>query len=197
MAAKDLILGLIVDRPDYGYSLKRRLGDQLGSAGFAESIIYSALDSLTRDGLIEAVDRSEAGARKRRGGRNASYRATQKGIAHFDAWMADSSPLAPMREELRMKLALCKPRHVPRLIDIAWAQEQLCIDRLRALQCSEERIALDDCSTLPQALDSLLLDADAALLQASIEWLGRLRVTLRRFAVAPGGAGGGRRLRGV
>lgn len=50
MAAKHVVLGLIVKRPDYGYSLMQRFREGFGDAEFAESIIYSALDALEREG---------------------------------------------------------------------------------------------------------------------------------------------------
>jgi DNA-binding PadR family transcriptional regulator len=183
VVAKDLVLGLIIERPDYGYSLRQRFGGLFGDTGFAESIVYSALDSLEKDGLIEPVGKRKIGKSGRRDVRNSIYGATQSGIAYFDGWMADSSPLAPMREDLRVKLALCKRRHVPRLVDLAWAQEQQCVDRLRQLQLAQaDGLALDDCSTLPQALEALCLDEDVAYLQTKIERLQEMRKTLRRFA---------------
>jgi DNA-binding PadR family transcriptional regulator len=191
VVAKDLVLGLIIDRSDYGYSLRRRFEELFGNAGFAESIVYSALDSLEKDGLIEPVGTRKSTKVGRRDVRNSIYGATQSGITYFDEWMADSSPPAPVREDLRMKLALCKPRHVPRLIDLVWAQEQQCIDRLRHLQIAEaDVLALDACSTLPQALEALLLDDDVAYLQTRIERLQQMRKALTRFVAEPRGRGG-------
>lgn len=112
---------------------------------------------------------------------------------YFDEWMFDSSPPAPMREDLRVKLALCKRRHVPRLIDLTWAQEQQCVNRLRELQLAEaDNLALDDCSTLPLALEALFVEEDVAYLQTRIERLQRTRETLERFRDR-----GGPGLRGV
>jgi DNA-binding PadR family transcriptional regulator len=191
MAAKDLVLGLIIDRSDYGYSLRRRFGELFGDAGFAESIVYSALDSLEKDSLIEPVGTRKSGKAGRRDMRNSIYGATESGVAYFDEWMAEPSPPAPVREDLRMKLALCKERHVPRLIDLAWAQEQQCVERLRQLQIAEpDTPALDACSTLPQALEALLLDEDVAYMQTRIERLQQTRNVLRRFVPEQRGLGG-------
>jgi DNA-binding PadR family transcriptional regulator len=188
------VLGLIVERPDYGYSLLRRFDEPFGGAGFAESIVYSALGALEKEGSIEPVGERKTGAGRRRDTRNVIYGATPRGVRQFDAWMADSSPLAPTRDELRMKLVFCEPRHVPRLIELAWAQEQQYLDRLRQLQRLEERVALEDCTTLPQALEALLLGEDAAFLQMKIEQLRRMHGALMRFGPERGGRGG---LRGV
>jgi DNA-binding PadR family transcriptional regulator len=198
MTAKDVLLGLIVERPGYGYGLKQRWREELASAGFAESIVYSSLTSLLDDGLIEAVAEPAGGAGRRRGRRNESYQATPEGVAHFDDWMGEATPLAPMRDELRIKLIFCKQRHVTPLTEIAWAQEQQCLDRLRELKSSEETVALRDCETLPQALEMLLLDAEVATLQERINWLRKFRQTLRRFADESGDPrDAGRHLRGL
>ncbi len=194
MAAKDVVLGLIVERSDYGYSLVQRFEERFGYAAFAESIVYSALDSLRDEGLIEPLEerRRVAGSRRRR-----RYGATHNGIERFEAWMADSTPLAPVRDELRMKLALCAPRHVPRLIDLAWAQEQQCIDRLEELRQSEGRVALDEGTTLPEVLEAVAWNNETKFLQATVECLRETRQALRRLS---GGQGGGRLgpgLRGV
>lgn len=124
------------------------------------------------------------------------YGATQRGVAEFDRWMTGPSQPTPMRAELRMKLALCEPHHVPALIDVAWAQEQQCLDRLKELQ-SADGVALDDCSTLAEGLEALLLDADVAFLQTTIETLRKMRGVLRRLGGEYRGGRAGPGLRGV
>ncbi len=196
MAAKHLVLGLIVKRPDYGYSLKRRFKEEFGDTEFAESIIYSALNSLEQEGLIERVGEPQVAAGQRQV--RTVYGSTQRGVAELDRWMLGPLSPTPMRAELRMKLALCQPRHVPGLIDAAWAQEQLCVNRLKELQAMTGSVALDECSTLAEGVEALLLDGDVAFLQTTIEWLRRTRQVLRRLAGEHGGGGAGRGyLRGV
>lgn len=51
MAAKDVVLGLVVERADYGYSLARRFDERFGDSRFAESSIYAA------PGLTQAAAR--------------------------------------------------------------------------------------------------------------------------------------------
>jgi DNA-binding PadR family transcriptional regulator len=194
MAAKDVVLGLIVERSDYGYSLVQRFEGRFGYAAFAESIVYSALTSLQTGELIEPLEGRKGAAASRRG---SYYKATEKGVDRFEAWMADSTPPAPVRDDLRMKLGLCAPRHVPRLIDLAWAQEQQCIDRLEELRRSETRAALDGDSTLPEVLAALAWKADTAFLQTTVEWLRETRRALQRVADAQDRGRPGPRLRRV
>ncbi len=192
MPAKDAILGLIVDRPGYGYSVKQRFDECLSVAEFSESIVYGAIDSLIKDGYIEEIPSSADTRHKRRGRRNASVRSTPKGLERFDEWMAEALPPDPIRDELRMRLAVCKPRHVPRLLELVQAHEQLCVDRIAVLkQLQAEQLPADK-MTLPQAIEAMLSEAEAKGLQAKLEWLQKLRPTLHRYAPS-GSAGGGLR----
>ncbi len=187
MASKDVVLGLIVERSDYGYSLVQRFGERFGYAAFADTIVYSALKSLNKEGLIEPLPERKRVAGARRGSR---YGATQNGVDRFEEWMADSAPPAPMRDELRMKLALCAPRHVPRLIDLAWAQEQQCVDRLEELRRSEGRVPLDEGSTLPEVLEAVAWNNETKFLQTTVECLRETRGALRRLSGGQSGRPG-------
>ena len=55
MSAKHAILGLVIERPGYGYQLAQRLDERFGSSGFAPSGVYSALDQLSRDELVRSA----------------------------------------------------------------------------------------------------------------------------------------------
>ena len=52
MSAKHAVLGLVIERPGYGYQLAQRLDERFSSSGFAPSGVYSALDQLSRDELV-------------------------------------------------------------------------------------------------------------------------------------------------
>ncbi len=52
MSAKYAILGLVIERPGYGYQLAQRLEERFGSSSFAPSGVYSALDQLSRDEFV-------------------------------------------------------------------------------------------------------------------------------------------------
>jgi DNA-binding PadR family transcriptional regulator len=51
MSAKNAVLGLVIERPGYGYDLARRLEERFGSSGFAPTGVYSALDQLSSEAL--------------------------------------------------------------------------------------------------------------------------------------------------
>jgi DNA-binding PadR family transcriptional regulator len=140
LSAKYAVLGLVIERPGYGYQLAQRLEERFGASGFAPSGVYSALDQLSRDEFVRAAGEMGPGPARRAAPRMI-YEATGQGIEHFESWMLGSSPAPPLRDELHMKIALCRPRDLPRLIDMVYGQELACIGRLRDLKQLSEREA--------------------------------------------------------
>src|ERR1700728_865350 len=136
MSAKNAVLGLVIERPGYGYDLARRLRERFGSSGFAPTGVYSALDQLSSDALVRSAGSRGDGASERSAPRTI-YEATSEGIDHFEQWMLGGSSLAPVRDELHMKIALSKPHHLARLVELAEAQERDCLARLDALRAPD------------------------------------------------------------
>lgn len=192
MSAKYAILGLVIERPGYGYQLAQRLEERFGSSCFAPSGVYSALDQLSRDKLVRAAGELGPGPARRSAPRMI-YEATERGAERFEAWILGSSPTPPLRDELHMKIALCRPGNLPRLIDLVYGQELACIGRLRDLtQDSEPRgadasagAASAQLAAEPQdwsrLMRALTRDAEIALWKARIEWLRSAKELLRRL----------------
>jgi DNA-binding PadR family transcriptional regulator len=179
MSAKYAVLGLVIERPGYGYQLAQRLEDRFGSSGFAPSGVYSALDQLSRDDLVRSAGEMGAGPTRRAAPRTI-YEATEEGIEHFEAWMLAASPAPPLRDELHMKIGLCRPSNLPRLIDMVYGQELACMGRLRDLKqrAEEDRADVREWATL---MRTLARDAEAAMWNARIEWLQSARELLEQL----------------
>jgi DNA-binding PadR family transcriptional regulator len=178
MSAKHAILGLVIERPGYGYQLAQRLDERFGSSGFAPSGVYSALDQLSRDELVRSAG-ALGGGPARRAAPRTIYEATEEGVEHFEAWMLDPSPAPPLRDELHMKIALCRPRNVPRLIDAVVGQELVCLGRLQDLKrLAEQANASRDWSGL---MGTLAAEAEVAFWNARIEWLQNARELLEQL----------------
>lgn len=211
MSAKYAILGLVIERPGYGYQLAQRLEERFGSSGFAPSGVYSALDQLTRDDFVCSTGEMGAGPARRAAPRTI-YEATEEGVDHFEAWMLGSSRTPPLRDELHMKIALCQPRNLPRLIDLIYGQELACLGQLRDLKRLVEEEAPDS-HEWSRLMRVLARDAELAFWNARIEWLQNARELLeqlreesersglgritRRVSTATVQAGRIRQLRGV
>jgi DNA-binding PadR family transcriptional regulator len=191
MSAKYAILGLVIERPGYGYQLAQRLEQRFGSSSFAPSGVYSALDQLSRDGLVQATRRAGPGAAQRGGSgpaRRAAprmiYEATGEGVEHFESWMLGSSPTPPLRDELHMKIALCRPRNIPRLIDMVYGQKLACVARLRDLERLAASQAGPHGDEWSRQMRVLATEAEIASWRARIEWLQRARDLLETIKEA-------------
>ncbi len=180
MSAKHAVLGLVIERPGYGYQLAQRLEERFGASGFAPSGVYSALDQLSRDELVRAAGEMGPGPARRAAPRTI-YEATQDGIDHFESWMLGSSPAPPLRDELHMKIALCRPQDLPRLIDMVYGQELACIGRLHDLKQLSDREAARDSHEWARLMRVLSRDAEVASWKARIEWLQSARELLERL----------------
>jgi len=186
MSAKYAILGLVIERPGYGYQLTQRLEERFGSSSFAPSGVYSALDQLSRDGFVQAARESgEAGpGPARRAAPRMIYEATAEGVEHFETWMLGSSPTPPLRDELHMKIALCRPRNIPRLIDLVYGQKLACAARLRDLERLAETQAAGQSGEWAQRMRVLATETEIASWRARIEWLQSARDLLEAIKEA-------------
>jgi DNA-binding PadR family transcriptional regulator len=184
MSAKHAVLGLVIERPGYGYDLARRLHERFGSSGFAPTGVYSALDQLSTEGLIRSAG-SLAGSRAERAAPRTVYEATEAGREQFDRWMFSTSSLAHVRDELNMKLALSRPRDIPALVELARSQEEQCLARIEALKRldmpAEPVRARSDGLAWTQVSGLLVRDAEVRQLQARIEWLQRVGAIMARL----------------
>ena len=173
------MLGLVIERPDHGFSLERRLEEHFGSARFAYSTAYNALRRMEKEGLVRALGGDL--------GREVVYEATQKGVDHFRHWVRSPSSAPVLREELHARIALCEPRDLPRLIDVVHAEELACIaelDRIRQRALAEQRVAPrgplaeEEWSTL---MDRGVLHGEAAFWGGRVTQLARLRAYLEQL----------------
>ncbi|HWJ51375.1 MAG TPA: helix-turn-helix transcriptional regulator [Solirubrobacteraceae bacterium] len=185
MSAKHAILGLVIERPGYGYQLAQRLEERFGSSAFAPSGVYSALDQLTRDELVRAAGEMRGGRGVSRAAPRTIYEATDEGVEHFEGWMLGSSPTPPLRDELHMKIALCRPSDLPRLIELVYGQELACMGRLQDLKLTTEAESKGDVQEWSRLMRILSRDAEIALWKARIEWLQSARELLESLHAQP------------
>jgi len=183
MSAKYAILGLVIERPGYGYQLAQRLEERFSSSSFAPSGVYSALDQLSRDGYVQAAREAGPGPARRSAPRMI-YEATVEGMEHFDAWMLASSATPPLRDELHMKIVLCRPRNIPRLIDMVYGQKLACAARLRELERLAKTQAAGQSGEWSQQMRMLATETEIASWRARIEWLQSARDLLETITDA-------------
>ncbi|HEX5146769.1 MAG TPA: helix-turn-helix transcriptional regulator [Conexibacter sp.] len=189
---KYAVLGLLAQRRGYGYDLVQRFEEQVGPAWQLNAgAIYVALDKLEQEGLVRPITGGDGEApvtrrRTARGAPRVIYEATPRGLERFEEWMAAGSTMSPLREELHLKLALSQPRNLPRLIELTYEQEQGCLERLEHyLGGSSFDELLASAQPWSAVASVMVRDAEIAHLQATVEWLRRIREAMRWLQERP------------
>ncbi len=192
LSTRHVVLGLLVERPGYGYDLQQRIDARLGFLGLSESAVYKILERLEVEGWIEETGQRRVGA-TRRGAPRVMYRATTLGRERFKQWMAAPCERPVMRDELQAKLNVAEPTDLPELLGVAEAQAQACLTELAALrrpalaQLAEPDMPWHDAATL--MVDDFRLRA----LQTQVDWLDAIcelleeRIRRTSAVVAPAG----------
>jgi DNA-binding PadR family transcriptional regulator len=187
LSTKHVVLGLMIERPGYGYGLQQQVTERLGFLDLAESSVYKTIERLEADGWVEEMGSKRLGYRHR-GAQRVLYRATPEGVVQFRRWMAQPSDRAVVRDELHAKLALSNPTDLPDLLRTAEAQAQECLAELASIGSR----SLPTGPLVPWSVvaTSLVDDFKARWLESLVDWLDEIcKVIEERVAQAPADAG--------
>jgi DNA-binding PadR family transcriptional regulator len=190
VSAGELVLGLLIERPDHCFSLDARLRTRFASAQFSPTTAYNAVKRLEKDGWARAVD---AGTDRP----YLIYEATDEGVEHLRDWVRAPTSGLVSREELHAKVSLCEPRDLPRVIDVIYGEECAYaaeLERIRERTVAEPRsggplpMAERDWSEL---MENAVVESEVALaggrrtqLEGLREFLEELRPEAERRALA-------------
>jgi len=184
LSTRHVVLGLMIDRPSYGYGLQQQVTERLGFLELAESAIYKTIERLEADGWVEEVGEKQAG-RTRRGAPRVLYRATLEGEEQFRRWMEEPCDRAVVRDELHAKLALATPTDLPQLMEMADEQAQVCLAELASLKRPPLTAVTADA---PWSAVARMMTDDfkARWLESLIDWLNAIsEVIEERIALTP------------
>lgn len=155
MAAKHVLLGLLLDRPAYPYQLADRMQQRLGPSWKVRSgPLYQAVGGLERDGLIERVENVPTV----RGDRHV-YSITERGVEEFERWFEQTPDTVRLSRPLLVKITFAGPDRLARAMSKVDQYERECAERLTATAAI--------CETLP-GMDGELLRADHLLLRLNL-----------------------------
>jgi len=187
MSVKQAVLGLVIERPGYGYELVQRFQERIGGWRASKTAVYPALLRLHARGHVQR--RVESSAH-----RNVTwYEATEQGRAEFRTWLRTPPELMPMRDEMYVKIAFATQDDLQSLIDQTRVQEQLCLDRIDRLSGAVTDVAalLDAHGEWRHVGQAWLTRTEVAQLATTIEALQEARAlmkrALRRTSQKPGG----------
>jgi DNA-binding PadR family transcriptional regulator len=160
--AEYAVLGLVRQKPTYGYELQRQLGSRRGLGRVCPvepAMVYAILKSLSGLELIDGEWDTGAYPPK------AVYAATNAGEAEFSRWLR--LPVGRMREVrldflVKLYFALGEDRELAR--DLLLSQIEACQDYARQVQKE-----LDEAGD--SRFDLIVLESKASAVRITREWL--------------------------
>lgn len=187
------VLGLVIERPSYGYELFQRLERRYG--GVLEppiSQIYAALNALERAELIEPLPAGQATLEPAEEGLRAPakrqpkvhYRATASGARAFREWVAEQMRDDPRHVELLRRIAGTAAAGVDRvgtmraLVD---AYEHACVEEASKLPLPPARTGASPAVAAGELVERLVLAARRGLLDAHFSWIAYARKEIDAF----------------
>jgi len=190
------VLGLVIERPSYGYELFQRLERRYG--GVLEppiSQIYAALNALERAALIEPLPADERASEPEESLRppakrqpKVHYRATASGARAFREWVAEQMRDDPRHVELLRRVAGAAAAGVDRvgtmraLVD---AYERACVEEASMLPLPPARSGATPAAAAGELVERLVLAARRGLLDAHFAWIAYARKEIDAFAATP------------
>jgi DNA-binding PadR family transcriptional regulator len=170
------LLALLAEGPSHGYQLKTGFEQRTGSSWLLNiGQVYTTIQRLERDGLVEALGPSSEDADRR------EYRLTPAGRSRLDEWFTNPIvPEAPARDELTIKVLLAVAAEDVDVTALLQRQRRASIEQLQAYT---RRKAKAD----PQRDVSFLLLLDALIFrtEAEIRWLDACDARLRSLGRGP------------
>lgn len=173
LSTKHVVLGLLIERPGYGYDLMKRARTRFGFLGLSENFVYKTLERLEQDGWIAETGEKRVG-NTRRGAPRVVYEVSPVGRKEFKAWMATPSERAVLRDELQAKLSLSEPDDLPELLAVAEVQASQCIAELGTLQRPVLAHVAEPTVPWHHAAVMMVDDLNARWLQALVDWLSAI-----------------------
>lgn len=171
------VLGLVIERPSYGYEIlqrfERNYGDLLKLS--SPSQIYTALDSLAERGMIEATSEPSPNVASRQP--KLGYRATEEGIGRYQEHLMGQAEEDRRRSSLfARELAALAPEAALAVLD---RYEQMCLAQATRARPRDIEPVADASGTLA---DRLAGEDERLGMEAKLPWIEYARRELRATA---------------
>jgi DNA-binding PadR family transcriptional regulator len=192
------VLGLVIERPSYGYELFQRLERRYsGVLDPPISQIYAALNALERAQLIEPLPRAAPGKASDAGAAPTArrqpkvhYRATAGGTRAFRSWVAEQMRDDPQHVELLRRIAGAAATGYDRVAamrELVDAYERACVAEASRLPLPPARSGATPAVAAGELVERLVLGARRGLLDAHFAWIDYARKEIDAFdATRPG-----------
>jgi DNA-binding PadR family transcriptional regulator len=176
VGTKYAVLGLLLERPSYGYELlvRFRRAFDVAQWGITPQGLYASLDRLERDGLIEPVDARDRGASRRQP--KTPYHVTPSGERELQRFLDAPMGAEPSRPELLVRLQCVASSDADGLLQMLDGYERACRDELGRIG-GEAPVARSG-----SLLARLALEERRIGVQARLTWIDHARDELRATA---------------
>lgn len=171
MSVKASILAVLTMGDCHGYQLRQEIESRTGGSWQINiGQIYSTLERLERDGLVEAIEANEQGQTR--------YRVTESGRLEAQAWLSSAIPSSTeTRNELAMKLALAVTIPGCDVEKLVSAQRVQTMRTLQVLTATKRDVDYRDANELPWLL---IADLNIFNCEAELRWLEHIEGTLAK-----------------
>ena len=180
MSVKHALLALLSEGPKYGLQLRQEFESRTGEVWpLNVGQVYTTLQRLERDGLVESDDDAEDGPQK-------GFRITSEGVNELEVWLRTPPDLSsPPRDELVMKVLVAFG--VPG-IDV---HEVIQVHRRYGVELMQQWTRLKEDAAEHEVGFALAVDAELFRLDSVVRWLDAADARMRRAQAEPRGAPAG------
>ena len=174
MSVRHALLALLSEGPKYGLQLRQEFEARTGDVWpLNVGQVYTTLQRLERDGLVESDDESEDGPQR-------GFRITSDGTRELAQWLRTPPDMtSPPRDELVIKILIAV--HLPG-VDVC---EVLQSHRRYLVQLMQEWTRLKEYASDRDLGFGLAVDAELFRLDAAVRWLDAAEGRIKRAAIEP------------
>jgi DNA-binding PadR family transcriptional regulator len=178
VSVRHALLGLLSEGPKYGHQLRQDFELRTGDVWpLNVGQVYTTLQRLERDGLVESDDEAADGPQK-------VFRITATGREELADWLRTPPELTPPpRDELVIKILVALAVPDVDVHDVIQVHRRYLVELMQQWTRLKEDEAESDLAL------ALVVDAELGRLDSVIRWLDSADGRVRRAATEPGPSG--------
>jgi len=162
MSVSHVLLGVLAGGPAHGYDLKRAHDERFpATKAMLYGQVYSALQRLQRDNLVEVVETVQGGGPER-----TVYALTEAGHAELASWLEATEPAGPYAADELVRKTVTALWRGADTVDFLRRQRAVHLDRMRELLALQASVS-DETARIAVDHTIFHLDADLRWLEAA------------------------------
>ena len=174
MSVRHALLALLSEGPKYGLQLRQEFEARTGEVWpLNVGQVYTTLQRLERDGLVESNDAADEGPQK-------GFHITEAGSTELSSWLTTPPDMtSPPRDELVIKVL--SALHVPQVS----VHDVIQVHRRYLVELMQQWTRLKEDEADYDLTFALVVDAELFRLDSVVRWLDTADGRLKRAAVEP------------